>query len=146
MTDVPFDHLREVEYVIGACQLFRKDAQVAAGWIDPKIFYGPDDADWCLRIRRAGFKVALEPRAKVVHEYRRRSAAHPLSRLALRHLRDFTYFQRKWHPMRRWRLEEAARIDGTDGRLSATPSSPDDRADGPGRERGEPDGADGSIR
>jgi hypothetical protein len=41
MTDVQFDRLREVEYVIGACQLFRKEAQVAAGWIDPRIFYGP---------------------------------------------------------------------------------------------------------
>jgi hypothetical protein len=69
--------------------------------------------------------VVLEPGAEVVHEYRRRSAANPLSLLALRHLRDFTYFQRKWYPLREWRRREAARIERLDGRVDAAAAATD---------------------
>ena len=62
MADERHDRTREVEYVLGACQLFTAEAQAAAGEIDPRIFFGPDDVDWCLRIRRAGLQVALPPR------------------------------------------------------------------------------------
>jgi GT2 family glycosyltransferase len=115
MTDVAFDRLREVEYVLGACQLFTSEAQKRAGEIDERIFYGPDDADWCLRVRRNGLKVAIEPAATVVHEYRRRSAARPVSALALRHLRDFAYFQRKWWPHRAWLRDESRGIEARAG-------------------------------
>jgi GT2 family glycosyltransferase len=101
MTDVTFDRLREVEYVLGACQLFTREAQARAGEIDERIFYGPDDADWCLRVRR--------------NEYRRRSAARPFSALALRHLRDFAYFQRKWWPHRAWLRAESRGIEARGG-------------------------------
>ena len=115
MTDVTFDRLREVEYVLGACQLFTREAQARAGEIDERIFYGPDDADWCLRVRRNGLAVAIEPAAVVVHEYRRRSAARPISALALRHLRDFAYFQRKWWPHRAWLRAESRGIEERGG-------------------------------
>lgn len=44
----------------------------AGGW-NTLIWYGPDDADWCFRIRQAGFDVLYVPEAEVVHVYRRSS-------------------------------------------------------------------------
>jgi GT2 family glycosyltransferase len=111
MADDPPTRLRRVEYVLGACQMFRADAQAAAGLIDGHIWFGPDDADWCFRIREAGFDVLYVPEATVVHHYRRTSASRPLSRMALRHLEGFVYFQWKWRRRRRALIAQGRAMD-----------------------------------
>lgn len=115
MADERHDVTREVEYVIGACQLFTAEAQEAAGEIDSRIFFGPDDADWCFRIRRAGLAVVYHPAATVVHAYRRTSAASPLSRIALEHLRAFGRFQWKWRRERAELISEGREMDARMG-------------------------------
>jgi GT2 family glycosyltransferase len=111
MADERHDLTREVEYVLGACQMFTAAAQLAAGGTDPRIFYGPDDADWCFRIRLAGFKVVYLPTAQVVHDYRRSTARRPISRLAWKHLRAFAHFQRHWFAHRRRLIAEGKCMD-----------------------------------
>ena len=101
MEDVDHDRPRSVPYVLGACQLFRTSLARAAGPFDSRFFFGPDDIDWCIRIRDAGGDVVYYPHATVVHSYRRMTAATPLSRASLRHLRAFVYF--RWKYRRRWR-------------------------------------------
>lgn len=87
---------RRVEYVLGACQVFRAEAQAAAGEIDERIWFGHDDADWCFSMREAGWEIHYLPRAVVVHDYRRTSAQRPLSSFALRQLAAHVHFQQKW--------------------------------------------------
>ena len=70
--------------MLGACQIFRTELARAAGPFADWIFLGPDDADWCFRLRDAGGEVVYFPEATVVHTYRRRTAVSPLSRTALR--------------------------------------------------------------
>jgi N-acetylglucosaminyl-diphospho-decaprenol L-rhamnosyltransferase len=111
MADEPHDRTREVEYVLGACQLFTERAQTAVGEIDPRIFFGPDDADWCFRIRRAGLAVVYHPRASVVHGYRRTSASRPVSRIALEQLKAFGRFQWKWRKERVRLVREGREMD-----------------------------------
>jgi GT2 family glycosyltransferase len=111
MADETHDRRRRVEYVLGACQLFRANAQSAAGEIDTKIFYGHDDADWCFRIREAGFDVVYAPDFTVIHDYRRSTAANPVSALALRYLLAFIHFQRKWRGSRRRLIAEGREMD-----------------------------------
>ena len=111
MADEALDRPREVEYVLGACQLFTERAQALAGEIDSAIFYGPDDADWCLRIRVAGLKVAYDPRATVIHDYRRDTRRKPMSRLALRHLWAFARFQWRWRRDRARLVAEGRDMD-----------------------------------
>lgn len=98
---------RRAEYVLGACQLFRAEAQADAGEIDPAIWFGADDADWCFTMRRAGWTILYEPDARVVHDYRRTSAARPFSRHSLRQLVAFFHLQRKW-----WSHRRALRAEG----------------------------------
>jgi len=115
MADDRHDLTREVEYVLGACQLFTAEAQAAAGEIDPRIFFGPDDVDWCLRIRRAGLRVVYHPAATVVHGYRRTSAAKPASRIALRQLAAFARFQWTWRSERARFVQEGHEMDARAG-------------------------------
>ena len=111
MADERHDVTREVEYVLGACQLFTARAQEAAGEIDPHIFFGPDDVDWCFRIRSAGLAVVYHPAATVVHAYRRTSAARPLSRIAFEQAWAFARFQWKWRRERGRLLREGREMD-----------------------------------
>lgn len=119
MLDVPADRTREAEYVIGACQLFSAAAQAAAGEIDPRIRLGPDDIDWCLRIRGAGYRIAYRPEVAVVHAYRRTSARKPLSRTALIHFACFTYLFWKWRRERPRLLAEGQAMEGRGFQLPA---------------------------
>lgn len=119
---------RRVEYVLGACQMFRAEAQAVAGEIDDAIWYGPDDADWCMAIRSAGFDVVYLPDATVVHEYRRSTAARPVSRLAVRHLSAHVHFQRKWRRERRRLVAEGHAMDVEAGRR--VPAAPAPRLEG----------------
>jgi N-acetylglucosaminyl-diphospho-decaprenol L-rhamnosyltransferase len=117
MMDVPLHEPREVEYMIGACLLFSADAGRQVGAIDPKIFFPMEDVDWCLSIRSAGYRIAYDPHATVVHTYRRKTAQSPLSRAALQHLWGFVRLHWKWRRQRRRLLSEGEEIDRRQGRL-----------------------------
>jgi len=88
-----WDHrsVREVDYMIGACQVIRRAALAAVGLLDERIFYGPEDVDLCLRMRQAGWRVVYNPNAVVVHR-ERRIARSVWSRLGWRHLRGLLYY------------------------------------------------------
>jgi N-acetylglucosaminyl-diphospho-decaprenol L-rhamnosyltransferase len=103
-----FDHgsTRPVLYVLGACQLFRTDLGQRAGPF-PRMFLGPDDIEWCIRIRDAGGDVVYFPEATIVHSYRRLSHRRPVSRAAWRHLAAYVDFQWRY----RRRRAELARLE-----------------------------------
>lgn len=89
MLDEPHDRTRDVEYLLGAAMVFRRDAARRIGAFDERFGfstpggYGFDDADWALRLRGAGWGVVYLPEAVVVHGYRRRLVRRPLSRQSL---------------------------------------------------------------
>ncbi len=82
----------EVDYVIGACQLIRKEAQKKAGELDEHIFYGPEDADFCLRIKQAGYRVFYLPQTAIYHAYQRVSSHKVFSKLTWKHLQGLAYY------------------------------------------------------
>ncbi len=88
-----WDHagVREVDYVIGACQLIRRIALEEVGLLDEHIFYGPEDVDLCLRMHRAGWRVEYVPEAVVMH-LERRVTRKLLSTLTARHVYGLGYF------------------------------------------------------
>jgi hypothetical protein len=88
-----WDHAseRDVDYVIGACQLIRGAALREVGLLDEHIFYGPEDVDLCLRMHRAGWRVTYVPQAVVAH-LERRVTRTLLSMLTLRHVQGLGYY------------------------------------------------------
>ncbi len=89
-----WDHasIREVDYVIGACQLIRKSVIDEIGLLDENIFYGPEDIDFCLRIWQAGYKVVYNPEAIIIHDEQRITKKRLLSRISLEHAKGLVYF------------------------------------------------------
>ena len=64
-----FDHdvPREVEVVMGACMLVRREAVEQVGPLDDAFFLFSEETDWCHRFRQAGWKVLFYPGAECVH-------------------------------------------------------------------------------
>ena len=58
----------EVDAICGACMMIDADALRAFGLLDEAFFFYYEDLELCLRLRRAGRTVWVEPRARVVHE------------------------------------------------------------------------------
>jgi N-acetylglucosaminyl-diphospho-decaprenol L-rhamnosyltransferase len=64
-----FDHAetREVESLLGAALLVRREAADAVGLFDEDFFMFSEETDWLYRFRQAGWKVVFYPGAQVVH-------------------------------------------------------------------------------
>jgi GT2 family glycosyltransferase len=63
----------DVDFVIGACQVFRRSAYEEVGGLDTSIFYGPEDVDLCLRFAAAGHRVVQVAGSTCQHPPRRRN-------------------------------------------------------------------------
>lgn len=89
--DVP----REIDYATGCCLLTTPAVLERAGLLDEGFFIYAEDADWSLRVRRSGYRVLYEPRARVWHKVSVTSGGH-LSGFKLRHkfLSNFRFFAR----------------------------------------------------
>jgi N-acetylglucosaminyl-diphospho-decaprenol L-rhamnosyltransferase len=64
-----FDHdePREVEWLMGACLLVRREAIDQVGLFDEEFFLFSEETDWLYRFRLAGWKVWFLPEAEFVH-------------------------------------------------------------------------------
>ncbi|MFP4522352.1 MAG: glycosyltransferase [Fibrobacterota bacterium] len=94
MTD--FDHtvIRDVDYVLGACQFFKKDVFLEVGGYDENIFFGPEDIDLALRLRKKGFRNIYYPRVEIKHSHRRRTKNY-FSKVVFMHLKGLArYFMK----------------------------------------------------
>jgi len=82
----------ESEYIIGACQMFRRKILDEVGYLDENIFYGPEDADFCIRIIKKGFKIICLPEYHIIHHYNRISNKRIFSKMSFYHLKGLIHF------------------------------------------------------
>jgi GT2 family glycosyltransferase len=61
------DTLRDVTYVVGAAMALRCSMLEQTGLLDEGYFLYYEDADFCVRARRAGYRVVYAPRAAAMH-------------------------------------------------------------------------------
>ncbi|MFA5014778.1 MAG: glycosyltransferase [Actinomycetota bacterium] len=88
---------KEVDTAISAFWLFRKDLLAQIGLLDEKIFYAPEDVDFCLRVWKSGKKIVYYPGLEILHKTQRISYAKPLSYIALSHIWGLFYYFNKHH-------------------------------------------------
>ena len=84
----------EVDGIIGSCMLVRKEAIKEIGLLDEDYFFFFEETDWCLRMRRAGWKVIFDPRYTIFH-LQGKSAAKVNARARIEYWRSrYTYFEK----------------------------------------------------
>lgn len=90
MTDFDHAQVAEVDYVLGAFQLLRRQVIDSVGTFDERIFFGPEDCDYALRCWRAGWRVVYFPPARVMHRHCRRTRR--LGVLMLAHIKGMIWY------------------------------------------------------
>jgi len=97
MDDVPVSPAHEVDWLSGACTVFRRAVLDGVGLYDAQNFFMySEELDLCRRVKEAGWKIVYLPEAQVMHYVGKSSD----QAVAARHI----YFQtskvryvRKWH-------------------------------------------------
>lgn len=77
MTYLPETQETEVDSVVGAFMLVRREAIWQAGLLDETFWMYGEDLDWAFRIKQATWKVMYLPRATVLHVKRAASRKNP---------------------------------------------------------------------
>lgn len=82
-----------VDYAISACWLLSDEAIHATGFLDERIFYSPEDVDYCIRLWKAGYQVHYFPRVSVVHDAQEisRPKGVGINRFTIRHAKGLLY-------------------------------------------------------
>jgi GT2 family glycosyltransferase len=97
MLDWDHNSDREVDWVLGACMMVRREAYESVGGMDERFFLYLEDVDWCFRMKKQGWKVQYAHSAVMKHHHRRESARLLPDRKLMSHLFSTFRFYDKWN-------------------------------------------------
>jgi len=84
----------EVDSVVGACMIVRRDAVKRVGSLDEDYFLFLEETDWCYRMKRGGWKIYHVPDAEIYH-FQGKAAAAEKERARVEYYRSRYLFFRK---------------------------------------------------
>jgi GT2 family glycosyltransferase len=61
------DAVQQVDWLVGACLLVRREAFEQVGGLDEGYFMYSEELDWCRRLKEEGWHVVYLPTATVIH-------------------------------------------------------------------------------
>ncbi|MFA7088142.1 MAG: glycosyltransferase family 2 protein [Patescibacteria group bacterium] len=107
MNDFDHNSIREVDWLMGSCMMFRRkmilgDGQIFEPLFDERYFMYFEDIDLSRQIWSKGFSIIYNPEAAVIHDHARESARYPwylailLDGLARRHIASWLNYFLKW--------------------------------------------------
>jgi GT2 family glycosyltransferase len=96
-----FDADAETDYVNGACMLIRRRAMLETGLWDPVYHVSVEDADWCVRMKRAGWSCRYVHRARLWHMVSPTTGGYTAGR-TYRTGRSTAIFVRKYAGLHGW--------------------------------------------
>jgi N-acetylglucosaminyl-diphospho-decaprenol L-rhamnosyltransferase len=67
MADTSDGERHDVDWLVGACLIVRREAIESAGLLDERYFMYSEEIEWCYRIKQHGWRVVYVPDATVVH-------------------------------------------------------------------------------
>ncbi|HKZ68645.1 MAG TPA: glycosyltransferase family 2 protein [Anaerolineales bacterium] len=89
-----YTHVHEVEHVLGATLLFRRELYNQLPGMDEKFGIYFEETDWCYRARRAGWKLLYTPDATLTHLGAHSTSRNP-EKSSAQFYKSQSYFYRK---------------------------------------------------
>lgn len=68
-----FDHIRDVDRITGCAMFVRREVFERVGFLDDRFFIYSEELDWCLRARRAGYRLVVAKDSVIWHKGHRDS-------------------------------------------------------------------------
>jgi len=88
---------RDIEWVTGAAMMIRRSVFERVGGFDPRFFMYFEDADLCLRVRKAGYQVYWLPEISLIH-HRGKSRLSAPNRILEEYRKSQLYYYGKHRP------------------------------------------------
>lgn len=98
VTDRPATEAQNVDWLVGACLLVRREVVDAVDGFDERFFMYSEELDLCLRIRQRGWRVAYLPEARVIHHEGRSSEQNLARRSQNFNESKCRYFEKHFGP------------------------------------------------
>lgn len=89
------EEVHTVDYAISAVWAMRAELLSRVGLLDEKIFYAPEDVDYCLRVWKAGYSILYDSGIACIHHTQEISRGFKLNRSTWRHIQGLFYYFRK---------------------------------------------------
>ncbi|WP_029917864.1 glycosyltransferase family 2 protein [Pelobacter seleniigenes] len=83
---------KTVDYAISAFWLLKRDVLEKIGLLDEKIFYAPEDVDFCLRVWKGGNSIVYVPSRRAIHHTQEISRGMNLNKAKMEHIKGLFYF------------------------------------------------------
>ncbi len=90
------DDLFCVGYLMSAAWFMRRDFFEKNGFLDEKIFYAPEDVEYCVRAWCNGYKVCYYKKFTIIHFWQRISKKKFFSKHNFEHIKGLMYFFHKY--------------------------------------------------
>ncbi len=109
LVDKDKSKLRQVDAVPGSAFMIKKSLFKEIGMFDKKLFMYFEEHDLGIRVQEAGYKIVIEPKAKIIHYWTSSKISKKLKDI---HLRSrFYYFQKHFGFIPAFIVESIARFD-----------------------------------
>jgi GT2 family glycosyltransferase len=96
-----YDRRTEIDYVTGCALMASRAVFESCGLLDPSYVAYYEDADFCMRARRAGFSIVYEPGGKVWHKISASTGGQMSRRKITRKFKStwkfFRRYSKPWH-------------------------------------------------
>jgi GT2 family glycosyltransferase len=86
----------DVDSLVGACIIVRRQAIDEVGMLDEGYFFFMEETDWCLRLKKQGWRISFVPQARILH-LQGASASLAKAEARIEYYRSRYRFFTKWH-------------------------------------------------
>ena len=99
--------IQRVPHLTGCCLLVKREVLEKIGLMSEEYFLYYEDTDWCLKVKRSGFKCIFAPKAKIWHKISRSALAGSVPYIYY-HIRNGLIFASKYAP---WHIKPIVHLD-----------------------------------
>lgn len=96
MTWWDFTDVRDVDAVMGAFMLVRREAIDQVGGMDERYFMYSEEMDWCYRIKQRGWRILYNPSLQTVHLWGGSSKNAPVEMFLQLYRSKVTFFRKNY--------------------------------------------------
>jgi len=89
---LPMPGVYDVDYAISAFWLIKREVVETVGMLDERIFYAPEDVDYCLRVWQSGYSCVQDSTVHAIHDAQEISRVAPWRPSAISHMKGLVYF------------------------------------------------------
>lgn len=105
MTHFDYDQTREVDVVLGAFLLIKREVLKEVGGFDERFFIYSEETDLCYRVRKAGKKVLFYPGTEIIHYGGSSTSLNSMGMVQQEHKSRFLFMRKHYKSLVVWSSE-----------------------------------------